>query len=169
MKTRRTLVFSLLVVLMGLSLILSNTREANALTTLEWETVAGNIDAYVDAMNTACVPYSDANNTMTCRDEEIFLSVATQVKAMLDSNGDNTIVGVGDNMANRPVLVDTLCATLTAIPGTSNRSVSPGAGACGLSGSSSWWYAANSTNALAVRTKVQAYYEAGFSPDIHVY
>ena len=165
MKTRRTLIFSMLVFVLGLSLLmLGSPRDANALTTAEREAVAGYIDSYVDTMDAACSSYSDAWNTMTCRDEEIFFSVATQLKGMLDSNSDLTLLGVGDNMAVRPVLMDTLCATLTAIPGTTYRAVSAPSGC-----TNSWYYTANTTNASALRSRVEAYYEAGFGTDIHVY
>ena len=170
MKTRRTLVFSLLVVLMGLSLILSNTRQANALTVPQREEVANNVDAYIGAMDTQC-PNSAVSDIATCRDEEIFFSTANKVRTLLDSNGDGTLLGVGDDMATRPVMVDNLCYLGTLIPGTTYR-FGGVAGTCTVAvpgSGNDWFYAANIANAGNVRTKVEAYYEAGFGTDIHIY
>ena len=170
MKTSRTLVFSLLFVLMGLSLMLGSPRQANALSSGDWSTVAGNIDAYIGAMDTQC-PNSVVSDILTCRDEEIFFSTANKVRTLLDSNGDGTLLGVGDDMSVRPVMVDNLCYLGTLIPGTTYR-FGGASGTCTTATptlNNDWFYAANTANATAVRTKVEQYYEAGFGTDIHIY
>ncbi len=156
MQTNRTLVFSLLFVLLGLSLMLGSPREVNAipLTTGaggQWETVAGYIDAYIDSQYIA----GDS--------ETGFIQTPAQYKALVDNNGggDGIICGVGDDMANRPVLVDNLITTATLIPGTSIRS--------------QWNSASTSVGSLssafvtALRNKVIAHREAGFSDDLSIY
>lgn len=150
MKTRRTLVFSLLVVLMGLSLILSSTRQASALTQAEWETVADYLHAYV----------AGSQYVATDDGELGFMHTPAQYKSQVDSNGDNTLCGVGDDMVNRPVLVDNLWQLATLIPGTSVRNLWTGTGTTGGYGTATM---------AAIKAKVDAHREAGFSPDISVY
>ncbi len=153
MQTRRTLIFSLLFVLLGLSLMLGSPREANALTLTQsqWEEVAGYIDGYIDSQYVA-------------GDSEVgFIQTPAQYKSLVDNNGggDGTLCGVGDDMANRPVLVDNLIGTATLIPGTSIRS--------------QWNSASTSVGSLssafvtALRNKVIAHREAGFSDDLSIY
>ncbi len=152
-----------LAVVLVLALVLMGVRQANALSSGDWNTVADTVDAYITAMDAQC-PNSNVSDIGTCRDEEIFFSTAVKVRALLNSNGDSTLLGVGDNMANKPVLVDNLCNLTTLIPGTAYRFVD-NLGAC----SNGWYYAANTTNTTAVRARVEKYYEAGFSTDVHIY
>lgn len=151
MQIRRTVIFSMLVFVLGLTLLmLGSVREANALTQAEWETVADYINAYASGSQ-----YGPAD------DGELgFMHTAAQYKAQVDSNNDGILCGVGDDMANRPVLVDNLWQLTTLIPGTSIRNK---------------WNDPIATNALttanlsALKAKVDAHREAGFSPDISVY
>lgn len=161
MKTSRTLVFSLLFVLPGLSLMLGSPGQVNAggtLTPSEWKDVACSIDRYIQSQYVAgpdALGLGDGDN------EYGFLHTPAQYKAQADSNNDGTLCGAGDNMANRPVLVDNLITTGTLIPGTSIRNMwnSGSATVGGLS----------PAVLTALKTKVNAHREAGFSTDIAVY
>ena len=156
MQTNRTLVFSLLFVLMGLSLMLGSPREvtAGSLTQAEWEAVAGYIDGYIQSQYDG----SSANN------ETGFLYAPALYKSRVDTNTDGTVCGVGDDMANRPVLVDNLGSggsSSTLVPGTSIRN---------LWNSSSTTFGGMSNTVLTeLRNRVIAHREAGFSDDIAVY
>ena len=150
MKRCRILVFSLLFVLLGLSLMLGSPMEVNALTQAEWETIADKLDAYIESQ------YNIADDG-----EFGFLHTPAQYKLQADSNGDNTLCGVGDNMAGRPILVDNLWGTNTLIPGTSVRNNWNNAGLTG---------GGYSTDVMAaIKAKVDAHKDAGFSTDISVY
>ena len=160
MQTNRTLIFSLLFVLMGLSLMLSSPREVNAgaLTQAEWETVAGALDGYIQSQHVLgpdILGLGDGDN------EYGFLHLPATYKSQVDTNADGIVCNVGDNMANRPVLVDNLIGTGTLVPGTSLRN--------------SWNSASTTTGGLsatvvtALRNKVIAHREAGFSDVISVY
>lgn len=154
MQTRRTLIFSLLFVLLGLSLMLGGPREVNAggsLTAAEWEEVAGYIDAYIDSQ------YVAGNS------ETGFIHTPVVFKGQIDNNGggDGVFCGVGDDMAGRPVLVDNLSQVNTLIPGTSIRNIWNSASTT-LGGMSSAVIA-------AVKAKVIAHKEAGFGTDISIY
>jgi hypothetical protein len=132
--------------------MLSSPREVNAggaLTTSQWEEVAGYIDAFIDSQY---VP----------GDSELgFKHTPVAYKGQIDSNADGTYCGVGDNMATKPVLVDNLMATPRLIPGTDIRN----AWANG-----STIYGGMSLAVLsALKNKVIAHKEAGFSTDISIY
>jgi hypothetical protein len=75
------------------------------------------------------------------------------LKTRLDSNGDGTILGEGDDMANAPVMVDNLDMIPTIIPGTEFRCV---------------WnvdcFSASSVN--DVKQLVDSHKAAGFSTDV---
>ena len=159
MQTRRTLVFSMLFVLLGLSLMLGNPREVNAgtLTTAEWEAVAGYTDSYIQRQNVG-----------TDDGEKGFLQTAAEYKALVDNDNnagtgvpDGTVCGVGDDMANRPVLVDNLISTTSLVPGTSLRN--------SWNNSNATYGALTTSVVTALRNKVLAHREAGFSDDIAVY
>ena len=152
MQTRRTLIFSLLFVLLGLSLMLGSPREvtAGSLTQAEWEAVAGYIDGYIQSQYVA-----------TDDGEAGFLQTPALYKSRVDTNGNGTICDVGDDMANRPVLVDNLITTNTLIPGTSIRDLW-NSGSATIGGLSP-------AVLTALRDKVIAHREAGFSDDISVY
>jgi len=150
MQTRRTLFFSLLFVLMGLSLMLGSPRQANALTQAEWETVADSLHNYITSQ------YGSADDG-----EAGFLYTPALYKSRVDSDTTTPICGVGDDMANRPVLIDNLWGTTTLIPGTSLRNNWTNAGSTG---------GGYSTDTMgAIQAKVNAHREAGFSDDIAVY
>ena len=153
MQTNRTLFFSLLFVLLGLSLMLSSPRQANAggaLTDAEWKAVACSIDRHIQTQYDG-----SANN------ETGFLHTPAQYKAQVDTTGEGTLCGVGDNMANRPVLVDNLMNLSTLIPGTSIRDLW-NSGSATIGGLSP-------AVLTALKAKVNAHREAGFSTDIAVY
>ena len=160
MQTRRTLIFSLLFVLLGLSLMLSSPREVNAgtLTTAEWEAVAGYIDSYIQSQHTLgpdTLGLGDGDN------EYGFLYTPALYKSRVDTNSDGTVCGVGDDMANRPVLVDNLIGTGTLVPGTSLRNQ--------WNGTSLTTGGLSVAVVTALRNKVIAHREAGFSDAISVY
>ena len=152
MQTSRTLLFSLLVVFLGLFLVLGSTRDANAggsLTAAEWEEVAGYIDAYIDSQYVA----GDS--------EAGFIHAPVAYKGQIDSNGDGTFCGVGDDMANRPVLVDNLSGNSKLVPGTSIRNTW-NSGSATIGGMSP-------AVLSALKNKVIAHQEAGFSTDLSIY
>lgn len=157
MKTRRTLAINLLVFVLGLFLILGNAGQAHAasLTTTEWETVADAIHAYVQDM---------CSSSATCEDD-LLMTATTLAPRLGGSDGPS----VGDDMANKPVLVDMLCELTTAIPGTSYRTVHAAYTTSCIAGNNSWHYVVYPTNATAIKNKVLAHEEAGFSTDIVVY
>ena len=154
MQTRRTLFFSLLFVLMGLSLMLGSPREADAIALTsgaggQWEEVAGYIDAYIGSQ------YVAGNS------ETGFIHTPVVYKGQIDSDNNGTFCGVGDDMAGRPVLVDNLVNNTKLIPGTSIRNQ---------------WNSASTTIGgmssavlTALKAKVIAHKEAGFSTDISIY
>ena len=150
MQTNRTLIFSLLFVLMGLSLMLGSPREVNA---TEWTDTAGYIDAYIQSQYDAAAD-----------GEAGFVHTPAQYKAQVDNDmgADGILCNVGDDMAGRPVLVDNLIASgTTLIPGTSIRNQWNNTSAI---------YGGMSTAVLtALKNKVIAHREAGFSDDISVY
>ena len=161
MKTSKTLVFSLLISFLGLSLILGSPMEVNAggtLTESEWKDVACYIDRYIQSQHVTgldSIGLGDGDN------EYGFLQSPADYKALVDTNNDGTLCGAGDNMANRPVLVDNLITTGTLIPGTSIRNMwnSGSATVGGLS----------PAVLTALKTKVNAHREAGFSTNISIY
>ena len=158
MQTNRTLFFSLLFVLLGLSLMLGSPRQANAggtLTEAEWKAVACSIDRHIQRQYDG-----SANN------ETGFIYTPALYNSRVDNNGvggipDGTICGVGDNMANRPVLVDNFINVATLIPGTSIRDLW-NSGSATIGGLSP-------AVLTAIKGKVNAHREAGFSTDISVY
>ena len=162
MKTRRTLIFSVLVFVLGLSLLMMGTpgkaNAATALTTAEWNSIAGSIQSYISSQ------YVVGPDTLGLGDgdnEYGFIYTPALYKSRVDTNADGTVCGIGDDMVNRPVLVDNLISTATLIPGTSLRNQ---------------WNSASATLGgmsdpvlTAVRNKVIAHREAGFSDDLAIY
>ena len=154
MQTNRTLVFSLLFVLLGLSLMLGSPREGEAIPLTsgaggQWEEVAGYIDAYIDSQ------YVAGNS------ETGFVHTPLAYKTQIDSNGNGTFCGVGDDMAGRPVLVDNLVSNTKLIPGTSVRNQ--------WNSTSTTLGGMSSVAITAVRDKLIAHREAGFGTDIYIY
>ncbi len=129
------------------------------LTTSEWKDVACSIDRYIQSQHVAgpdTLSLGDGDN------EYGFVYPTTQYTSSVDSNSDGIFCGVGDDMANRPVLVDNLLSTLsTLIPGTSIRNT--------------WNISSTTTGGMSpaaiagVKAKVNAHREAGFSADISIY
>ncbi len=156
MQTRRTVIFSILVFVLGLSLLmLGSPGKANAgpLTQAEWEAIAGYLDAYIQSQYVS-----------TDDGERGFIQTPQEYKNLVDNNGgtgDGILCGVGDDMANRPVLVDNLITTTTLIPGTSLRNQ--------WNSASTTLGGLSSTVLTALRNRVIAHREAGFSDDIAVY
>ena len=161
MKTRRTVIFSVLVFVLGLSLLMLGSpgkANAGALTTPEWNSIADYLQSYISSQYVAgpdVLGLGDGDN------EYGFLYTPELYKSRVDTNNDGTLCSVGDDMANRPVLVDNLITLATLIPGTSIRNQ---------------WNSASTTLGgmsaaviSAVRDKVIAHREAGFSDDIAVY
>ena len=157
MKTRRTVIFSMLVFVLGMSLLmLGSPKDANAgtLSQTEWEDIAGYIDGYIQSQYVS-----------TDDGERGFIQTPQEYKDTVDNDGglpgDGIVCGVGDDIKNRPVLVDNLMAQTTLIPGTSIRNKWKDAvdGVGGLT----------PTNLSALRDRVIAHREAGFSTDIAVY
>ncbi len=162
MKTKRTLVFSLLFVLMGLSLMLGSPGEVNALalTSDQWKELACYMDRYIGSQ------YSAGPDTLGLGDgdnEYRFIHTPAQYKAQVDNDpgADGILCGVGDDMKDRPVLVDNLLSTATLIPGTSIRNVW-NTGSTTIGGMSP-------TAIAGVKAKVNAHREAGFNTDISIY
>jgi hypothetical protein len=130
--------------------MLGSPREVNA---TEWTDTAGYIDAYIQSQFIA-----------TDDGEAGFIYTPALYKSMVDNDpgGDGILCNVGDDMANRPVLVDNLLGSgTTLIPGTSIRNQ---------------WNSSSATiggMSLAVLTKLQAridgHRDAGFSDDIAIY
>jgi len=110
-------------------LLLPGKETAVALSTTEWESVAAAIESFI----------------------------TTSLKDRLDSNGDNVILGEGDNAANAPVLIDSIDTWSNWIPGTSIR----------ISGGAT--KAATVANASAVATIVNNHRAAGFTDDMVIY
>ncbi len=154
MQTRRTVIFSMLVFVLGLTLLmLGSPRQANAiaLTSAQWDEVAGYIDAYIDSQ------YVAGNS------ETGFIHTPVQYKTQIDSNNDGTFCGVGDDMAGRPVLVDNLMGISgkTLIPGTALRNA--------WNNASTAYGGMSSVVVTALRNKLIAHREAGFGTDISIY
>ena len=137
--------------------MLGSPTQANAgsLTVPEWKDVGCPIDRYIQSQY---VPTDDG--------EYGFIYTPALYRSTVDNNGvggtyDGTVCGVGDNIGNRPVLVDNLATTATLIPGTSIRN--------------SWNTASPTLGGMspavltAVKARVDAHREAGFSDDIAVY
>jgi hypothetical protein len=134
--------------------MLGSPRQANALTQAEWETVADSLHNYI----------TSSQYDVTDDGEKGFIHTPAQYKLQVDNNsgvGDGIVCNVGDDMVNRPVLVDNLWGTATLIPGTSLRNNWTNAGLTG---------GGFSTDTMAaIQAKVNAHREAGFSDDISVY
>lgn len=161
MKTRRTLIFSVLVFVLGMSLLmLGSPTQANAalLTATEWKDVACSIDRYVKSQYVAG---PDVLGLVDGDNEYGFLYTPALYNSRVNSNGGNPACGVGDDMANRPVLVDNLMSTTTLIPGTSIRNY--------WNSASASWGGLSPAVLTALKAKVNAHREAGFSTDIAVY
>ena len=146
------------IVILGVSLFLTmcgsgpqrNTRVIVINESTEWEVVASYIDDYIQSQYVA-----------TDDGEAGFLYTAALYKSRVDTNSNGTLCGVGDDMANRPVLVDNLISTATLIPGTSIRNQ--------WNSTSTTLGGLSATIVTALRDKVIAHREAGFSDDIVVY
>ena len=161
MKTRRTLIFSLLVFVLGISLLMlgspGQANAATALTTPEWNSIAGSIQSYISSQYVTgpdVLGLGDGDN------EYGFIYTPLEYKNKVDTNSDGTVCGIGDDMANRPVLVDNLMGQGTLIPGTAVRNQ--------WNGTSTSTGGMSDTVLSAVRAKVIAHREAGFSDEIAV-
>ncbi|MBI5869897.1 MAG: fibronectin type III domain-containing protein [Actinobacteria bacterium] len=161
----RTAIVLLGVMLAMVVLVAVNSQQANALSTSQWEKVRGYVNEYFGG------PQYNAGEA----GELGFRITKVDLAARLDSNNDiapkyatpassgtvpapTTVTGVaaeGDNMANRPVLIDNLMTRTDVIPGTEFR--------CN-------WNVDNScfadSSISAIRTIVDNHKAAGFSTDI---
>ncbi|MHB1003592.1 MAG: hypothetical protein ACYC1B_07185, partial [Thermoleophilia bacterium] len=124
-----------------------NDRDARALNASEWDTVRAALDSFITTQYTA-----DAVDG-----ESGFTTDAATLKGQIDSDGDGTYLGEGDDAANAPVVVDVLngggggIIQTTAVIGNWNST------------------ALDAAHVSAVAGKVDAHEAAGFSTDVVVY
>jgi hypothetical protein len=135
--------FTLVPVLLVVMAIFASSQ-ASALSSGEWETVRSSIDSYVTSQYVA-----------TDDGEAGFVMTADTLKPLIDSNGDNTYLGEGDDAANAPVLLDVLGGQTTMIPATSLRALT-----------SSSQNPVDATFAPLSLAKVNQHRNAGFSTTI---
>ena len=133
---------------------LTDAADPDCAPVVQWQAIAGYLNSYIQSQYVS-----------TDDGERGFIQTPQEYKDTVDNDGglpgDGTVCGVGDDMANRPVLVDNLMAQTTLIPGTSLRNSWNNASPA---------YGGMSTAVLdAVKAKVIAHREAGFSDDISVY
>lgn len=151
-----------LMLIAGLVVLSSYTKEANALSSGEWESVRGYIASFYANQYTAG---SDGEAGFTIN--------RTTLKSRIDSNANwdltaanapTQILGEGDDAANAPVLLDNLVSTANVIPGTSVR--------CNYSGGYGSATAPNcfdTGKVTDIENRVNAHEAAGFSTDIVLY
>ncbi|MCL5882855.1 MAG: hypothetical protein M1539_02595, partial [Actinobacteria bacterium] len=158
----RTAIILALVLTTLLVVVFYNSQQAQALSPSQWETVRGYINSY----------YGGAQYNSSLDGEAGFRMGKVALWNRLDSNGDiqpnagaagvgstgTTVTGVlgeGDDMANRPVLIDNLSGQTAYIPGTEFR--------CNWNADQSCFADSSIT---AIREIVDAHKAAGFSTDI---
>ncbi len=160
MQIRSKMLFKTAVVLLGVLMALgvflainSTTKQANAMDSTEWATVANAIDTYITTQYVA----TDDGEAGFLMEGGPWTGGGTTLKDRIDSNNDGVVLGEGDDAANAPVLVDVYNPFTTFIPGTSYRLVG------------AWRTGADITNAPALAGKVANHRTAGFSTDIVSY
>ncbi|MHB8859236.1 MAG: fibronectin type III domain-containing protein [Thermoleophilia bacterium] len=152
----------LALVLTTLLVVVFSSQQAKALSTSQWETVRGYINSY----------YGGTQSANAGLDGEAgFRMGKVALWNRLDSNGDiqpnagaavgsagtavTGVLGEGDDMANRPVLIDNLMGQTAYIPGTEFR--------CNWNTDQSCF---SDSSITAIRQIVDAHKAAGFSTDI---
>jgi hypothetical protein len=155
------------IVLLGVMLAMvvfsaiSSSQQAKALSTTQWEKVRGYINSY----------YGGPQYNASLNGEDGFRMGKVALWNRLDSNGDISpnagaavgsagvavtgVAGEGDDMANRPVLIDNLMTQLAFIPGTEFR--------CNYNVDQSCY---SDSSLTSIRQIVDAHAAAGFSTDI---
>ncbi len=89
----------------------------------DWAKVQCYVDQYIQSQATTA-GYGGGSNT--AGKSGYFIDRSTQSNSLqneLDSNGNGTILGEGDDLKNAPVLIDNLGQLTTMIPGTSFRCI----------------------------------------------
>jgi len=170
MQLSSKLLFRTAIVLVGVMLamvvfVAINSQQAKAIDSTDWEIVRGYINSYYSGSQSGGGPNGEAGFRMGKLD----------LWNRLDSNGDIqpnagiggvgtgypsgvTVTGVadeGDDMVNRPVLIDNLMGQSNYIPGTEFRCNWGEDGSC-----------FSSTSIAAIRQIVDNHQDAGFSTDI---
>ena len=107
-----------IILLLGLYLSLTMTNKAQGITLSDWAKLQGYVDSYIQRQYSAS---GEGEGSVAPAAKGGFYINQAALKSELDSNGDGTILGEGDDLANAPVLVDNLNQLTTAIPGTSFR------------------------------------------------
>ncbi|MHB9089751.1 MAG: hypothetical protein ACYC5A_11150, partial [Thermoleophilia bacterium] len=152
MQIRSRLLFRTAIVILGvvlcLGLLLSYglaEREAKAISATEWDTVRIALNNYVTNQ------YESSAAT-----EYGFVIDSGALKSRIDSNGDGTYLGEGDDAGNNPVIVDVLISSAGIIPTTVSRS--------------NWnTTSLQSASVNSVAAFVNSHEAAGFSTDVVVY
>ena len=127
--------------------VISQTKQANAMSSpTEWEIVRGYVNSYLTGAQSGGADEGEAGYMMT----------QAQLKSAIDSNGDGIYLGVGDDVANAPVLIDNLKAQTNMIPATSYRCM---------------WNADcfEAANVTTVKNLVNAHEAGGFSTNVDDY
>ncbi|MCL4310187.1 MAG: hypothetical protein M0Z32_05445 [Actinomycetota bacterium] len=114
---RSTVIVLGLMLALGLYLSLSYSSRANGIGVSDWTKLQQYVDAYIQRQYT---PNGEGEGSVTQNKEGFYVNQAG-LHGMLDSNGDGTILGEGDDLAKAPVLIDNLSGFTTLIPGTSFR------------------------------------------------
>ncbi|MHB0866952.1 MAG: fibronectin type III domain-containing protein [Thermoleophilia bacterium] len=159
--TRTAVVMLGLLLLVAVFAVINVNSQANALNPTQWDTVRGYIASY----------YGGPQSGGGLDGEAGFRMGKVALWNRLDSNGDiqpnagaavgsagTTVTGAlgeGDDMANRPVLIDNLMTQTAFIPGTEFR--------CNWNANQSCF---SDTSITAIRELVDAHAAAGFSTDI---
>ena len=107
-----------IILLLGLYLSLTTTNKAQGITLSDWAKLQGYVDSYIQRQYSAS---GEGEGSVAPAAKGGFYINQAALKSELDSNGDGTILGEGDDLANAPVLVDNLNQLTTVIPGTSFR------------------------------------------------
>ncbi|MHB8859828.1 MAG: hypothetical protein ACYC6Z_10175 [Thermoleophilia bacterium] len=118
---RATFIFVplILIAMLGASLALGS--RANGLPLTDWQKVQQYVDAYIQRQFSANGEGEGSVAASQSTPDGFYVNQAT-LKSELDSNNDSTMLGEGDNLANAPVLIDSLDVSVAGIiPGTSFR------------------------------------------------
>ena len=158
---RTAIVMLGMVLMLGLYLSMSSVKKANAMNSTQWDTVRGYIAEYFGG------PQYNAG----LNGEAGFRINKTDLRSRLDSSGDispvatgaagstgTTVTGAvseGDDMANRPVLIDNLRTQTGIIPGTEFR--------CNWNTNEDCF---SNSSITSIRQIVDNHQAAGFSTDI---
>ena len=112
-----------LMLVLGLYLGLSLTRATAAGATCsgtDWQKVQCYANSYIQRQVSANGEGEGSVALSTTSPDGFYVNQPT-LKSMVDSNGDGTYLGEGDDLAKAPVLIDNLNQLTTVIPGTNFR------------------------------------------------